>query len=253
MTVTPSPDASPRSATPPTPTTVTTITTERRATERRATERRATEHGGAEEDGALPGNGAHGGAFRDPGWWLTLLHNAFGRGFWGFLALALGSAGACYTLLGRDVFLAALDAQAAALGSIAPRIVVALLVAGLLWVMLPRQRVAQLVGRDAGMRGLLIALAAGTLTPGGPTSAFALLAVLAGAGASRGVLITYITAWALLGVQRMVVWDVPLMGFDFSATRFLVSLPLPVLAGLIAMRLPVELRVGGAAPGKGER
>jgi hypothetical protein len=66
-----------------------------------------------------------------------------------------------------------------------------------------------------------------------------LLAILAGAGADRGILVSYITSWALLGVQRMIVWDIPLMGVDFSVLRFAVSLPLPILAGYIARRISI--------------
>jgi hypothetical protein len=79
---------------------------------------------------------------------------------------------------------------------------------------------------------------AGLITPGGPASAFAFLAILAAAGADRGILVTYITSWALLGMQRIVVWDIPFMGMEFSVLRLLISVPLPIVAGLIARRLP---------------
>ena len=72
------------------------------------------------------------------------------------------------------------------------------------------------------------------MTPGGPAAAFSLLAVLGGAGADRGALIAYITSWAMLGLQRVLVWDVPFMGAEFSLTRLLICLPLPIVAGLIA-------------------
>lgn len=93
------------------------------------------------------------------------------------------------------------------------------------------------------MRGLIIATVAGTITPGGPASAYALLAVLAASGADRGAMIAYITAWATLGLQRILVWDVPFMGAEFAILRFAISLPLPVVAGLIARRLPMRLIV----------
>ena len=53
----------------------------------------------------------------------------------------------------------------------------------------------------------------------------------------------YITAWATLGLQRVLVWDVPFMGAEFAFLRILISLPLPVIAGLIARRLPMTLVV----------
>jgi hypothetical protein len=48
----------------------------------------------------------------------------------------------------------------------------------------------------------------------------------------------------LLGIQRIFVWDLPFMGADITFTRFLVSLPLPIIAGLIAQRLPLTLTLG---------
>ena len=176
-----------------------------------------------------------------------LLRESFGWGFWGFAAFALLSGLACYLILGPATFAEALHDDLAMLGRTLPRIVLALAVAGLVWVMLPRDRLTRLIGRDSGLRGLLVATAAGVVTPGGPASAYPLLAVLAGSGADRGALVAYIVSWSMLGMQRILVWDVPFMGADFSLLRFTVSLPLQVLAGLIARRLSLELVLAGEA------
>jgi len=101
---------------------------------------------------------------------------------------------------------------------------------------------------EASFLALLVAAAAGLITPGGPASAFPLLALLGSAGADRGILVAYITSWALLGVQRILVWDLPFMGAEFSATRFLVCLPLPILAGVIARRLPFRVKLVDSSP-----
>jgi hypothetical protein len=45
----------------------------------------------------------------------------------------------------------------------------------------------------------------------------------------------------LIAVQRKVVWEVPFMGTRFVLFRLLVSLPLPLLAGMIARSLAVRL------------
>jgi uncharacterized membrane protein YraQ (UPF0718 family) len=179
-----------------------------------------------------------------------LLRESLGWGFWGFAAFALLSGLACYLILGPETFADALHDDLAMVGSTLPRIVLALAVAGLVWVMLPRDRMMRLIGRESGLRGLLIAAAAGVVTPGGPASAYPFLAVLASSGADRGVLIAYIVSWSMLGMQRILVWDVPFMGADFSLLRFTVSLPLPVLAGLIARRLSFELMLAGEPGGR---
>jgi hypothetical protein len=181
---------------------------------------------------------------------VGLLRESFGWGFWGFAAFALLSGLACYLILGPETFADALDDDLAMVGSTLPRIVLALAVAGLVWVMLPRDRLMRLIGRESGLRGLLIATAAGVVTPGGPASAYPFLAVLAGSGADRGALVAYIVSWSMLGMQRILVWDVPFMGADFSLLRFVVSLPLPVIAGLIARRLSLELVLAGEPGGR---
>lgn len=147
----------------------------------------------------------------------------------------------CYSYLGAQVFESAVDRDRALLANTLPRLAAAQVVAGLIWVMLPRDRFSRLLGENSGHRGLAIATVAGIITPGGPASAYPFLAIIAAAGADRGVLVAYITSWALLAAQRIIVWDVPFMGIEFSALRFLVCLPLPLLAGLIARRLPISL------------
>lgn len=196
-----------------------------------------------EEDDEAPATAAPRAAFRDPAWWAGLLKTGFGRSFWGFLAFAVIAGAACYLVLGEAAFLEALKSDSGLILRMMPRVALALTVAGLLWVTLPRERVTSLIGKESGFRGLLIATGAGIITPGGPSSAYALLAVLGASGADRGAMIAYIASWAFLGVQRILVWDVPFMGAEFSLFRFCVCLPLPIVAGMIARRLPLSMRL----------
>ncbi len=186
--------------------------------------------------------------WRDAAWTRALLKDAFGLGFFGFLAFAAVSGLVCYAVIGGDAVASALATDIDVLFTLLPRVVVAISVAALLWVMLPRDRVSHFIGRDSGLRGLFIATMAGTITPGGPSSAYALLAMLGAAGADRGAMIAYIAAWATLGLQRMLVWDLPFMGGEFAILRFAVCLPLPIVAGLIARRLPLTLRLRDQPP-----
>lgn len=190
--------------------------------------------------------------FSDPAWRRKVLGDAFGRGFWGFFALAVLMGTICYALRGMEVTRDILLNDLVQLTKLFPRVCVALSIAALIWYLLPRDRVSELVGSESGLMGLVIAAAAGMVTPGGPSSAYALLAVLAVSGADRGALIAYITAWATLGLQRILIWDVPFLGAEFAFLRILVSLPLPIIAGLIARQLPIELRIRDAEP-SGER
>lgn len=174
-------------------------------------------------------------------WWARLLREGFGLSFWCFAGFAFCAGLVCYLVLGASAFATVISEDFERLTGTLARVAAAQVVAGFVWVLLSRERLLTLVGPDNAHRGVIVATAAGIITPGGPASAFALLAVLASARVDRGVLVAYITSWALLGAQRIVVWDLPLMGAEFSAIRFLVCVPLPVVAGMIARRLPLAL------------
>ena len=117
-----------------------------------------------------------------------------------------------------------------------PRLVPALILAGLMQVLVPQDVVARHFGRDAGFRGLVIASVAGILTPGGPMVSVPLLVALANSGPAMPSLVAYMTAWSLFGLQRIIAWEAPLMGWRFVSVRVLASLALPLIAGwLVAL------------------
>jgi len=174
---------------------------------------------------------------RQSGYWPDLIKNSFGKSFWLFVGVAAAMAAVGYIVLGQDAFTDVIVRDRGLLADLLPRVGAAQILAGFVWVLLPRDRLSEFMRRNRGKRGLLLAAAAGAITPGGPASAFPFLAILAGSGADRGILVTYITSWALLGAQRIIVWDIPLMGVEFSIFRLLISIPLPIIAGMLARRL----------------
>ena len=111
-------------------------------------------------------------------------------------------------------------------------VVAAFFLASMLSILLPRDVLAAYLGREAGIKGILIGMAAGSITPGGPFLFFPILLGLYKAGASVGALIAYISAWALLAVHRILTWEFPLMGLGFTVSRVAVSLVIPVILGL---------------------
>jgi uncharacterized membrane protein YraQ (UPF0718 family) len=117
-----------------------------------------------------------------------------------------------------------------------PRLVPALILAGLMQVLVPQEVVARYFGQQAGFRGLAIASVAGVLTPGGPMVSVPLLVALANSGAAMPSLVAYMTAWSLFGLQRIIAWEAPLMGWHFVSVRVIASLALPLIAGwLVAL------------------
>jgi uncharacterized membrane protein YraQ (UPF0718 family) len=116
---------------------------------------------------------------------------------------------------------------------ILPRLVPALILAGMLQVLIPPETVARYFGRQSGVSAILLASLAGILTPGGPMISVPLLVVLANSGMAPGPLVAYMTSWSLFGVQRIIAWEAPLMGWHFVMMRVLPSLAFPLVAGWI--------------------
>jgi uncharacterized membrane protein YraQ (UPF0718 family) len=58
-----------------------------------------------------------------------------------------------------------------------------------------------------------------------------LLVVLANSGMALGPLVAYMTSWSLFGIQRIIAWEAPLMGWHFVMVRAVSSLAFPILAG----------------------
>ncbi|MFP4607932.1 MAG: permease [Thiohalospira sp.] len=120
---------------------------------------------------------------------------------------------------------------------VAPILVSAVLISGYVQTMVPRDAMERWLGRGSGLRGLTLAAMAGALTPGGPFAAFPLVVALWESGAGFGVCVAYLTSWSVLGIQRALVWEIPLLGADFVLLRLAASLLLPLIAGVLADRL----------------
>jgi uncharacterized membrane protein YraQ (UPF0718 family) len=116
-------------------------------------------------------------------------------------------------------------------------IAVSFLAAGLAEVLVPRDWVQGALGADSGLRGILIATAAGIVTPAGPFVSMPIAATLIRSGAAAGPVVAFLTGWALLALHRFVAWEVPILGMRFALLRYAVSLLLPIGAGLIARAL----------------
>ena len=114
---------------------------------------------------------------------------------------------------------------------ILPRLVPALIVAGLVQVLIPQDVVSRHFGRQAGFKALVIATVAGMITPGGPMVSLPFMVAAAHSGAGLPSLVAYMTSWSLFGLQRIIAWEAPLLGWKFVLTRVASSLAFPVLAG----------------------
>lgn len=120
---------------------------------------------------------------------------------------------------------------------LSPKILCGFFIAAAAPILIPRHVLTHWVGRESGMRGLYVASLAGALVPGGPMMIFPLAAGFRAAGAQTATIISFIVAWSLLGVNRTVIWELSFLEADFVLLRYLLCLPLPILAGWAARRV----------------
>jgi len=116
-----------------------------------------------------------------------------------------------------------------------PRMFCALVAAGFVAKLIPTEFISRFLGEEAGVTAIVIGTLAGLLIPSGPVVAFSIAATFAKAGAADGALIAFVTAWTLFAVHRVVIFEIPLLGFSFLRLRVLSVILLPFLAGLMTM------------------
>lgn len=118
-----------------------------------------------------------------------------------------------------------------------PKILCGFLIAAALPILVPREKLLHWVGQESGVRGYAIATLAGALVPGGPMMIFPLAASLLAAGARVAIVVSFVTAWSLYGLNRTVIWEMSFLHIDFVLLRVAICLPFPFLAGWAASRL----------------
>jgi len=116
-----------------------------------------------------------------------------------------------------------------------PRIALGVIGAGFMAKLLPTETIAALLGPESGVHGVFIASLSGMLTPGGPVVGFSVGIAALKAGAGMPAIIAYVTAWSLISLNRVIVWERVLMPADVVWKRVALSLPLAPLAGLMTL------------------
>lgn len=157
------------------------------------------------------------------------------------IALVIVAGFACWFLEGREAFVESFSSDLVMMAKIAPKLAAALLVSSFLQLLIPRKLVAKWIGEGSGAKGVAIAASIGALTPGGPMTSFPMVTALHESGTGRAPLIAYLVSWSNLGFQRLLIWELPLLGPAFLILRYIACLPLPFLAAWIATRLPISI------------
>ena len=114
-----------------------------------------------------------------------------------------------------------------------PLLIIAFLIVGYVNVLAPQHLVQAWIGPESGWKGLILGELVGMVLPGGPYVVFPLIAVLYKAGAGIGPAVTMVTSWAMLGLVS-VSFELPFMGWRFTAVRWTLGLIFPILCGFLA-------------------
>lgn len=150
---------------------------------------------------------------------------------------------------GRDRFFEILYSDLRLFADVLLKVAAGCLIGAFLARLLPRELVAKWIGAESGFLGLVIATLLGAVLPGGPITIYPVASAFLLVGADIGATIAFITSWTLLGYTRALVWEIPFFGLDFVIWRTLISLPLPIVAGLLARLLaPAVAKRWGDAP-----
>ena len=112
-----------------------------------------------------------------------------------------------------------------------PIILLALILAGMVEVLIPRDFVQNWLSAEAGIRGVIIGVLGGVMLAMGP---YATLPIVSGAGV--GTVIALISSWSLLGLSKTP-HEAAHLGGKYVAYKTILGLILSFLAGCVGLGL----------------
>ena len=101
----------------------------------------------------------------------------------------------------------------------------------------PRAIVTSVIGKESGIKGILLGSIFGAIMPGGPYVLFPVLAALYSSGAGISPMIAMIFAWSDIALTRIPLELGYLSSVDAQKLvwlRVILGLPIPLLTGLLA-------------------
>ena len=173
----------------------------------------------------------------------------FDWSFWVIASLTLGSLLYVWSRDGTETVRSIITRDLVLFAEIVPKVIAGTFIGELIRRLVPREVIVRWLGEGSGLKGLALAAFIGFLFPAGPFTVFPLAAALLMAGADRGAAIAFVTGWLLIGLNRILIWELPFMGADLVALRVALCWWMPVAAGLLARWWPVRL---AAAPEAGK-
>jgi uncharacterized membrane protein YraQ (UPF0718 family) len=165
--------------------------------------------------------------------------NSFLKKYW--VQILLGGvisilAGLAYNQGGWSDVLAGFRSGFTILGRESLLLIAAFLTAGLLQGLVKKELITQWLGREAGIKGILLACLGGGLIPGGPYAYYPIAGALLSSGAGLGVLVAFVSAKNLWSISR-IPYEFAILGATITIRRYLITFLIPPLLGILVERL----------------
>ena len=114
------------------------------------------------------------------------------------------------------------------------RLMLGFILGGFIAVRIPSSLVTEWLGPASGLKGIIIASYTGVIIGGGgPYIAMPVLVSFMVAGADIGPVIALLTAWNLLGLRSLFIWQMPFLGVKLALSRYVACLIFPPIAGIL--------------------
>jgi uncharacterized membrane protein YraQ (UPF0718 family) len=105
-----------------------------------------------------------------------------------------------------------------------------MLLLGLLDIWVPRETMIKYMGRDSGVKGILLAILFGSVAAGPLYAAFPVTAVFIKKGVRFSNVMIFIGAWCTTKIPTLL-FEISALGYKYTFTRMLVNLPFIIIIG----------------------
>jgi uncharacterized membrane protein YraQ (UPF0718 family) len=107
-----------------------------------------------------------------------------------------------------------------------------MLLLGLLDIWVPRETMIKYMGRDSGIKGILLAILFGSVAAGPLYAAFPVTAVFIKKGVRFSNVMIFIGAWCTTKIPTLL-FEISALGYKYTFTRMLANLPFIIIIGYI--------------------
>ncbi len=107
---------------------------------------------------------------------------------------------------------------------------------GLFAVFVPKETVVKLLGKSAGIKGMLLALFLGALPTGPLYVAFPMASALLRKGARISTIVVFLSAWACIKIPQEMV-ELQFLGFKFMMARLILTIISVIIMGAMIEKI----------------